>query len=122
MKKIMLFVLAIALVFSSGCVEGMGETQKAAMIGTLIGALGGAMSSKKNRNRNALIGAGVGALGGSLYGKNKEANKLRQENTAMRRELETYEMRRELDRLRRENAELRGGKKGTSGASLADVF
>lgn len=122
MKKAMLFLLAGALVFSSGCVEGMTDTQKSAMIGTLIGGLGGAMSSKKNRNRNALIGAGVGALGGGLYGKNKEATRLRQENMEMRRELETYEMRRELERLRKENAELRGGRKEISGTSLADIF
>jgi len=107
MKKI-LCVLIPAFLLLPGCVDG--ETGQSAMMGTLLGTAVGALSGdKEDRGKNAMIGAGVGLLGGSLYGKNKECNRLREENAVMRRELEQQEMRRELERLRLENERLRQG-------------
>jgi len=128
MRMIFVVVLMVAALLFSGC-DDMTQGQQGAMMGTLLGTALGALAGKKeDRGKNALMGAGVGLLGGSLYGKNKEANTLRQENTVMRRELETYEMRRELQRLQQENATLRNGtynnsgKNGATGVPMGDVF
>ena len=87
----------------------MTPTQKGAGGGALVGALGGALMGKsEDRNRNALIGAGVGALAGGMYGQNKTTQQLRQENAQLRQHIETQQVRDELDRLRAENARLRG--------------
>ena len=120
-------VLLSGLVLMSGCSD-MIQGQQGAMMGTLIGTAAGALLGKKeDRGKNALIGAGVGLLGGSLYGKNKECNQLRTQNTVMQRELETYEMRRELERLKQENEALRNGrtdsrKSGAAGVRLGELL
>lgn len=71
MKKTLLAGLAITLAVS-GCAntgwDGMSNTQKGAILGTLGGAAAGAAINHKNRGKGALIGAVGGALAGSAIG------------------------------------------------------
>jgi osmotically inducible lipoprotein OsmB len=67
MKRKVAIVLLCLLLFIpilfSGC-EGMSPTQKGAVGGAAVGALGGQLIGSSTKS--TLIGAGVGALGGAL--------------------------------------------------------
>ena len=71
MKKTLLAGLAITLAVS-GCAntgwDGMSNTQKGAILGTLGGAAAGAAIGHNHRGRGALIGAVGGALAGAAIG------------------------------------------------------
>ncbi|MFC1666543.1 YMGG-like glycine zipper-containing protein [Candidatus Omnitrophota bacterium] len=66
MKKNLLVLLFISLVFIVGCTG----TQKGAGIGSLVGAGAGAIIGHQSDHaaEGALIGAAVGAAGGALIG------------------------------------------------------
>jgi osmotically inducible lipoprotein OsmB len=75
MKRVMIFLTILVLVFALiGCV-GMSSTQQGALSGAAIGAGGGALFSTiigGNTLGGAALGAGIGALGGYLVGESDE--------------------------------------------------
>jgi osmotically inducible lipoprotein OsmB len=65
-RKVALVLLCLLLsipILLGGC-EGMSPTQKGAVGGAAVGAIGGQLVG--GNTKSTLIGAGVGALGGAL--------------------------------------------------------
>jgi hypothetical protein len=68
---VLAFIIAVSL---SGCAT-MGDTERRAGTGTVVGAAGGAAigAIAGNAGMGAAIGAGVGLLGGLVYDQNQKA-------------------------------------------------
>jgi outer membrane protein OmpA-like peptidoglycan-associated protein len=92
MKKLLLFVLSIAL-FTASCKsskstqsndkKGMNKTQKGALIGAGAGAVVGGLIGSKSKNTalGAILGATIGGAAGAVIGNqmDKQAKKIEQD-------------------------------------------
>jgi len=122
----------VGLVLVGLCTQGcdMDSTQSAALIGALgTGLIGSQLGDSSDRTRNALIGTAIGAAGGYFVGKNKQNQQncpqqycpqqqyypnqtYRQPTYQQPRYQKKYYtreevMQMEMERLRRENEQLR---------------
>ena len=110
-SRTMILVVLLAVFVCQGC----DQTQTTALLGALgTGLIGSQLGDSSDRTRNALIGTAIGAAGGYFYGKNKQnqsgynqgqcpAPVYQQQPRYSQEQL----MQMEIERLRRENEQLK---------------